>query len=83
MVCCGFEVTCEDIEIVLHNFSRHVINPENQSFEEMAFRLIDQLDHPRIEKAALSSSTELDEQTAHAYEEIAISLTEMGVLVFK
>lgn len=76
----AFQISSDDVENVLREHAHRVANANGQSFEQMAEDLIDQLDHQRIEKAALDASTDLMEQTNAAYGEIKDSLVEMGVL---
>lgn len=82
MVCTAFQITEDDIENVLHAYSLRVTNTHGKSFETMASELISEIDHGRVEKAALNSGTELDVQTNGAYEEIKDILVEIGVLEF-
>lgn len=82
MTCLAFQITSDDVECVLRSYSLRVTDTKGQSFDQMAEELIDELDHERIEQAALAASTELDEQTAAAFEEIKKSLVELGVLEF-
>ncbi|EPL60767.1 hypothetical protein PSOLE_37190 [Pseudomonas oleovorans subsp. oleovorans] len=82
MACFAFQISTEDVENVLRSYSLRVTDTKGQSFEHMAEELIDELDHERIERAALAASTDLDEQTTAAYEEIKKSLVELGVLDF-
>ncbi len=80
--CTAFQVTEEDIENVLQQYSLRVTDTQGKSFETMAAELIDEIDHGRIEKAALKSGTELDVQTQGAFDEIKQILVELGVLEF-
>lgn len=82
MTCTAFQITEEDIENVLRNYSLRVTDTQGKSFETMAAVLIDEIDHARVEKAALNSGCDLDEQTQGAYDEIKKVLVELGVLEF-
>lgn len=82
MTCFAFQITSDDVENVLRDYSLRVTNTNGQSFEHMAEELIDELDHERIERAALAASTDFDEQTTAAYEAIKNNLVELGVLEF-
>ncbi|HEJ4407841.1 TPA: hypothetical protein SL557_000120 [Pseudomonas aeruginosa] len=82
MTCFAFQISSDDVENVLRSYSLRVANSNGQSFAHMAEELIDELDHERIERAALAASTDLNEQTSAAYEEIKKSLVELGVLEF-
>ena len=80
--CTAFQITEEDISNVLHQHSMRVIDTRGQSFEMMASALIEEIDHARIEKAALASGVELDQQTQGAFDEIHKILVELGVMDF-
>lgn len=80
--CTAFQITEEDIANVLHQHSMRVMNTRGESFETMASALIEEIDHARIEKAALASGCELDHQTQGAFDEIKNILVEIGVLEF-
>ena len=82
MACMAYQVTVDDIENVLHDYSLRVTDTQGKSFETMAAELIDEIDHDRIEKAALKSGCDLDEQTTGANDEIKKILVELGVLEF-
>lgn len=82
MTCTAFQITEEDIENVLHDYSLRVTDTRGKSFEKMAAELIDEINCARVEKAALDSGCDLDEQTQGAYDEIKKILVEMGVLEF-
>lgn len=82
MPCNAFQITPDDVSSVLRDYSLRVANANGMSFEHMAEELIDQLDHERIERAALAADCDLTKQTAAAYEEIRTSLVELGVLEF-
>lgn len=82
MTCFAFQITSDDVENVLRDYSLRVTNTNGKSFEQMAEELIDELDHERIERAALAASTDLDEQTTASYEAIKNNLVELGVLEF-
>jgi hypothetical protein len=82
MTCTAFQVTEEDIENVLRNYSLRVMDTQGQSFETMAAELINEIDCGRVEKAALASGGDLDVQTQGAYDEIKNILVEIGVLDF-
>jgi hypothetical protein len=82
MATTAFQITEDDIENVLRSYSLRVSNTQGKSFSEMAAELIDEIDHDRVEMSALNSSTELEQQTQGAYEEIKNILVEIGVLEF-
>ena len=82
MACTAFQITPEDIEQVLRDYSLHVINAKGQSFAALAEELNDEIDAERIERAALKAGIDLDEQTSGALEEIKQILVELGVLEF-
>jgi hypothetical protein len=81
-ICTAFAISEVDIENVLHSYSMRVTDTQGKSFQKMAGELIDEIDHARIEKAALNSGCGLDAQTNAAYEEIKQWLVELGVLEF-
>lgn len=78
----AFGISEDDIENVLRDYSLRVTHTNGQSFESMASELITEIDHARVETAALNSGCDIDEQTAGAYEEIKAILVELGVLEF-
>ena len=82
MACMAFQVTEEDIENVLHDYSLRVTDTQGKSFETMAAELIDEIDRARVEQAALKSGCDLEAQTAGAYREIRKILVDIGVLEF-
>jgi hypothetical protein len=82
MVCTAYQITADDVENVLHAYSLRVTNTHGKSFETMAAELVDEIDHDRVEKAALNSGCDLEEQTTGAYDEIKKILVELGVLEF-
>lgn len=84
MTFAAFEITQEDVENVLRNHLENVVNPEGEPLEAVAKALFDQsaIDFARVEKAALDSSCDLDEQTQGAYDEIKDILVEIGALAF-
>lgn len=79
---CAYQVTVSDIENVLQMYSLRVTDTQGKSFETMAAELIDEIDHDRVEAAALASGCDLDDQTQGAYDEIQMILVELGVLDF-
>lgn len=80
--CTGFQVTEIDIMQVLDEHNLLIVNKRKQSSEESACELILEIDHQRIQKAALNSGNDLDTQTAGAQDEIKKILVEKGVLEF-
>lgn len=80
--CTAFQVTEEDIEKVLLAYSLRVADTQGKSFETMAAELLGEIDCARVEKAALMSGTDLDDQTQGAFDEIHKILVEIGVLEF-
>jgi hypothetical protein len=78
----AFQVSEEDIEQVLRDYTYRVANTHGQSFEAMAGDLIDEIDHNRIAKAALAAGCDLDDQTRAAHAEIHRNLVELGVIEF-
>lgn len=80
--CTAYQVSDEDIENVLQNYSLRVTDTQGKSFETMAAELINQIDAARVEKAALRAGIDLDEQTQAANDEIKTILVELGILEF-
>lgn len=80
MACTAFQISEDDIEIVLRRNSLRVSNTQGKSFSEIAEQLIDEIDHERVESAAMCASCELEEQTEAAHEEIKTICVELGVL---
>lgn len=78
----AFGISENDIENVLHAYALRVANTNGQPFADMARELIDELDHARVEEAALAAGCNMDQQTNAAYSEIKSMPTEMGVLEF-
>lgn len=78
----AFQISEEDIENVLRDYSLRVTNAQGQSFETMASELINEIDHARVEKAALDGGDDIDDQTQAAYNEIHKNLVEQGVIEF-
>lgn len=76
----AFQISSDDVVTVLRRRALHVANSGGRSFEHMAEELIDDLDTDRIEFAALRASTEVDEQTDAALEEIERQLIDTGVI---
>lgn len=82
MACTAFAITEEDIENVLQAYSLRVTDTQGKSFETMAAELLGEIDHARVEQAALDSGVDFGEQTTGAYGEIKNILVEIGVLEF-
>ncbi|MYM92646.1 hypothetical protein [Duganella vulcania] len=82
MISTAFQVTEIDIENVLRDYSLRVTDTQGKSFEMMAAEVLDEIDSERVEKAALDSGCDLDEQTQGAHDEIHKILVEIGVLEF-
>ncbi|MBA1280560.1 MULTISPECIES: hypothetical protein [Pseudomonadaceae] len=82
MTCNAFELTTIDIECVLLSHSERMINTHGLSIVRLAEELFDEIDHERIEQAALAASTDTDAQTNAAFAEIKDNLVELGVLEF-
>lgn len=82
MASSAFQVTADDVECVLHSYSSRLINTHGLSIVDLSAELVDEIDHDRIEKAALNASTDLDEQTNAALEELKDNLVDLGVLEF-
>lgn len=78
----AYEISADDIENVLQQYSLRVTDTQGKSFATMAAELIDEIDEARVEEAALKSGDELDAQTTGAYDEIKKILIELGVLEF-
>ncbi len=78
----AFGISEEDIESVLRAYSQRVVDTKGRSFEAMAEELIDEIDHARVEKAALRSEGDLEDQIKAAFDEIKAILVELGVLEF-
>jgi len=77
-----FQITEDDIQNVLESHSLRVTDTKGKSFEAISKELISEIDHGRVEKAALNSWCDLDEQTTGAYDEIKQILVEISVLEF-
>jgi len=78
----AFQITEKDIENVLRDYSLRVTDTEGKSFETMSSELIGEIDHVRVQKAALSSGVTIEEQATGANDEIRKILIEIGVLEF-
>ncbi len=78
----AFEITPDDVESVLQAYSLRVANTGGRAFSDLAEELFDEMDHERIQDAALAGSTDLDGQTQAAFDEIKNSLVELGVIDF-
>jgi hypothetical protein len=78
----AFAISEEDVENVLRAYSLRVKDAQGKSFETMAEELIDEIDHARVEKAALRSEGDLEDQIKAAFDEIKKILVELGVLDF-
>lgn len=76
----AFQISPDDVVTVLRRRSLHVADTRGRRFEDMAEEIIDDLDTDRIEFTALRASTDLDEQTDAALEEIERQLIDLGVL---
>jgi hypothetical protein len=76
----AFGISEDDIEAVLRKNGARMVNAAGRSFEQVAEDLFDDIDHGLVERAALKSSTDLDEQTTAAHEEIERQLVQLGVL---
>lgn len=75
----AFGISEDDIENVLRrNWAK--VDAQGESFEKMAERLFNEIDHDRVESAALDSGDDLGEQTDGAYQEIETILVEMGIM---
>lgn len=62
----GFEITVDDVATVL----------DRMGLVEDAEEYFEQIDHDRVEAAALYGN-DMDEQTAYAYDEIEIQINEI------
>lgn len=78
----AFEITPDDVESVLHSHTHRIINARGLSIDALAADVFTDLDTARVEQAALSNSTNFDEQVSGAYGEIKVILVELGVLEF-
>ena len=78
----AFEITPEDVEAVLHSYTHRVMNTQGLSYEALSEELINEIDHGRVEKAALKGGCDLDSQTQAAHDEIHAILVEMQVIEF-
>jgi hypothetical protein len=78
----AFQILSDDIESVLHNYTHRLINTRGLGILDLSVELLDEIDHNRIEKAALAASNDLDEQTNAAMAEIKANLVDLGVLEF-
>ena len=75
----AYQPTEEDVENVLRNHALHVANTNGKSFESIAAEVFHDLDHGKVEAAAMYGDS-LDQQTGYANEEIARQLRENGIL---
>lgn len=75
----AFEITEEDVEVVLRANSLKVANTNGMSFEAMAEMLLPQLDTDRIALVALGAN-DMDDQTTAAHVEIHRQLWAAGVV---
>jgi hypothetical protein len=82
MTSTSFQITPADIESVLHSYTLRMINTRGLSIAPLAEELFDEIDAERVQKAALKSSTDFNEQVSGAYSEIKDILCELGVLEF-
>ncbi|MFL1449177.1 hypothetical protein ACI77O_12350 [Pseudomonas tritici] len=82
MACTAFQIISDDVEAVLNNYHLRLVDSRGQSNEVLAGQLINEIDHGRVEKAALDTSTDMDAQTTAAHDEIKAILVVMGVLEF-
>lgn len=78
----AFAITPDDVESVLHSHTHRIINARGLSIDALAVNVFDEVDAARVEKAALDSSTNFDDQVNGAYGEIKDILVELGVLEF-
>lgn len=78
----AFQLTANDVESVLHSYTARLINTQGLSIIDLSAELFDEIDHARIEKAALKASNDPDEQATAALAEIKTNLVELGVLEF-
>lgn len=78
----AFQLTADDVESVLHSYTARLINTQGLSIIDLSAELFAEIDHARIEKAALKASTDPDEQATAALAEIKTNLVELGVLEF-
>ena len=78
----AFAITADDVESVLHSHTNRIINAQGLSIDALASDVFDEVDKGRVEKSALASGTNLDEQVSGAYGEIKDILVELGVLEF-
>lgn len=80
----AFGITEEDFVTVLENHQNRIINQPEQNIGELATRLFSEFfEFERVEKAALDSGIEMDEQINGAYAEIATIFEEDGILAVK
>ncbi|NVL49887.1 hypothetical protein F2S72_09055 [Pseudomonas syringae pv. actinidiae] len=82
MTSTAFAITADDVESVLHDHTRRIINSRGLSIDALAAEVFGEIDEARVEKAALNTSTNFDEQVSGAYSEIKDILVEIGVLEF-
>jgi hypothetical protein len=75
----AFQITEEDVENVLRSNALHAANTNGKSFESIAAEICDDLDHGKIESAALYGN-DMEQQTNYACDEIARQLREKGIL---
>ncbi len=76
----AFQISEEDVENVLRNNWKRVVNTNGRSFKDMSEQLYLEVDEGAVEKAALKSGNDLETQTDAAYAKIARQLITMGVL---
>jgi len=75
----AFEVAADDVVHVLRRYSLRVAASQGKSFDVLAEELLaDEIDAGAVERAALDSGTDIDEQTDGAHAEIKRQLEEAG-----
>lgn len=80
----AFEISEIDVEVVLRAHRERIVSPMVRSFDALAQSVYGELtdeDFGRIEKAALDSGTDMDEQTDGAHDELRTILSERGILL--
>lgn len=82
MVYTAFQISTDDVESVLHSYTHRLINTHGLSILELTAELYDQIDHGRIEKAALAAEPNMEAQANAALQEIKDNLVDLGVLEF-
>lgn len=76
----AFEVTEDDVFVVLHNNLARIANPAGISLGKLAEKAFYNLDASRVERVALECAGDIEEQSEAAHQEIESILVEDGLL---